>query len=211
MADSNGNQKRVTITLRSVYCGATEDAIGPDEFYIAGGAGTGPRSGSKSKAVLTRPIEINTRQQKILSGDEYVIFDDNVYIDDFVEIGLEIRDQDFSDDFDAKYRTLLYALNGAVGTAVGSLAGPTEGAVAGAILAATPPALTMVLSTIANDDVLGTVQKRVNIADCPDGRSGPFKWKFSNEEPNITEGAGTPAGVDWDYEVSYVIDVGPAR
>ncbi|MFD8382084.1 hypothetical protein ACFV2X_26755 [Streptomyces sp. NPDC059679] len=211
MADSSDNQKHVKIALTSVYCRDTEDITGADEFYVAGGAGTGPRSGSKSKAILTKPAEINSRQKKILSGDEYVIFDDNVYVDDFVEIGLEFCDKDFNeDDFDAKYVALVSALTGAIGTAVGSLATPAVGAVAGAILAATPPALIKVLATIDKDDILGTVQKRVNVADYPDGRSGPFTWKFSDKKPNITEKAEGLAWSDWDYEVDYVIDVGPA-
>ncbi|MER7792749.1 hypothetical protein [Streptomyces sp. NPDC097640] len=212
MADSNDDQKRVTIALKSVHCGDTEDITGADELYVAGGAGTSSRSGAKHKAILTKAIEINSGQQKILSGPDYVIFDDNVYVDDFVELGLEFRDQDFSEnDFNAKYVALVSALTGAIGTAVGSLATPAVGAVAGAILAATPPALISVLASIDRDDVLGTVQKRVNVAAYPDGRSGPFKWKFSDRKPNIVEEPGLLAWSDWDYEVSYVIDVNPAQ
>lgn len=210
MAGSNDNQKRVTITLTSVYCRDTEDITGADEFYVAGGAGTGPLSGSKSKAILTKPIDINSPEKRILSDKEYVIFDDDVHVNDFIEIGLEFRDKDFDeDDFDAKYVALVSALTAAIGTAVGSLATPAVGAVAGAILAATPPALVKVLATIDKDDVLGTVQKRVNIGECKDGISA-FTWKFSDKNPNITEEAAGSAWSDWDYEVGYVIVVGPA-
>lgn len=209
MAD---NQKHVTIALKSVYCREAQDITGADLFYVAGGAGTGPRSGSKSKAILTNPVEINNNQKKILSGDEYVIFDDNVYVDDFVELGLEFLDQDLSEgDFDAKYVALISALTAAIGTAVGSLATPAAGAVGGAILAVAPPTLVKVLAAIDQDDILGTVQKRVNIADYPDGRSGPFIWKVSDKKPNTTEEAEGLAWSGWDYEVGYVIDVGPAR
>ncbi|MEU5023848.1 hypothetical protein [Streptomyces milbemycinicus] len=210
MADSSDNQKRVMIALTFVHCRDTEDITGADEFYVAGGAGTGLLSDSKSKAILTEPFDINSPEKRILSGKEYVIFDDNVHVDDFVEIGLEFRDADFSEkDFDAKYVALVSALTAAIGTAVGSLATPAVGAVAGAILAATPPALVKVLATIDKDDTLGTVQKRVNVADYRDGRHA-FTWKFSNKNPNITEEAENSAWSDWDYEVGYVIDVGPA-
>ncbi|MFF4615174.1 hypothetical protein [Nonomuraea jabiensis] len=216
MAESNDDQKRVTIALKTVYCHKAQGVMDVDAFYVAGGAATGPRSGSKSMTILTSLVEIDSRQKKIFAGDGCIIFDGNVHVDDFVELGLQFRSMNVDvdeSDFDDKYSALVSALTADVGAGVGSLAASAsaKGAVAGAILSATSPALARVQAraSMYEDDVLGTVQKRVNVFDYPDGHSGPFTWKFADKYPNIIEGP--DAWSEWDYEVGYTVEVGPAR
>ncbi|MFD8197568.1 glycine zipper domain-containing protein [Streptomyces wuyuanensis] len=206
MTNSKDDQKHVRIALKSVTCRDTEDLTGADEFYVAGGAGTGSLSGHKSKAILTKPIDINTNETKLFPVEQAVVFDDNVAVDDFVEVGLEFMDKDFEvEDFDPKYQALVLALTTAVGAAVGSLVAPGVGTVAGAILGATPGALVKVMATMDKDDLLGTVQKRFDLKDYPEGRHGPYEWSFADGKK---EGS---VWSTWDYSVAYVIDVGPAK
>lgn len=210
MPDLKKDQKRVTISLKSVHCEDSEDALGGDEFYVFGGAGTGPSSGHKSKAILTKPIDIKSKTTRTLFGDEFVVFDDNVNVDDFVELGLEFRDQDFSEeDFDAKYLALVTALGTAVGAAVSAVATPVAGTIAGAILVAASAALVKLADTIDQDDILGVLRKTVNVADYPDGRTS-IDFRFTDKKP-MEERKGTFGYSDWDYTVTYAVDVGPAR
>ncbi|NUW43918.1 hypothetical protein [Nonomuraea rhodomycinica] len=216
MAESSDNQRHVTVALKTVYCHNAQGVMDVDLFYVAGGAATGPLSGSKSMTVLTGLVEINSRQAKLLAGDDCVIFDGNVHVDDFVEFGLQFRSSNADvdeGDFDDKYPASVSALTADVGAGAGSANASVKGAVAGAILAATPLALARVQAraSIYEDDVLGTVQKRVNVVDYPDGRSGPFKWKFADKYPITLADTGELGWSEWDYEIEYTIDVGPAR
>lgn len=212
MAESNDNQKRVTIKLESVYCGDAQDRAGFYMFYVAGGAATGPLSGSTSKAILTRPREIHRNDEESLRTNDCLIFDSNVHVDDFVELGLVFRATDLDawhGEFDDTYQASVSALTADVCSAAGSPAAPVNGSVAGAILAATPPALVRARASSDNDLVLGVVQKRVNLADYTDEFSGPFTWTFADTYPFKDEWGITWSG--WDYEVRYTLDVGPVR
>lgn len=207
------DQKRVRILLKYVQRVAVQDVLSvEDNLYVTGGAGTGPLSGSKSNAVLSRAIEVRPGQLRLIHGGECTIFDDNVHVDDLVELSLEFRAQVSSeDDFDAKFSELRDGLARAIGTAVGSLATPARGAVGGAILAATSPALVRVLESMDGDEVLGIVHQRLKLGDYPDGFHGPFEWKFAYKSPSAEGEAGAVALGSWDYEIGYVMDVGPAR
>ena len=214
MAELRDFMKHITVKLRTVQRRDAADAFGVGEFYVAGGAGTGPLSWSKSTAVLTHPIYVDTGQTKTFAAAEAVVFDGNVRADDFVELGLEFRDRDLEDlDFDAKYAALRSSLSSAVGTVVGNLVVPGVGTIAGAILVSTGPALARVLTNIDKDGVLGTVQKRINVSAAREGRNGPYTWRFSRFWPNVVEevAADTRRWVDWEYTVTYVVDVTLAR
>ncbi|MET7337091.1 hypothetical protein [Nonomuraea sp. NPDC005650] len=212
MAESNDNQKRVIIKLLSVNCNQAQYKYGSDMFYVVGGAATGPRSGSKSMTVLTTPDAVSSDGGNTFAHDESAIFDNNVYVDDFIELGLQFRraSSDYSDRYYVENRpAVLSAFTADFGTAVGPLVASVEDAVAGAILASTPRALAKAPAAFTEGGVLGVVQKRVNVADYPEDNSGPFTWKFADKYPNIIEGPGVWS--EWDYEVGYTIEVGPAR
>ncbi|MEU4202356.1 hypothetical protein [Streptomyces sp. NPDC045470] len=210
-----GDTKHVVMRLKDVHCINTEDITGADDFYVAGGGGTGPESGRRHTAVLTKPIKINDNDRKQFPDAESVIFEGDVKTSDFVEVALQFFDEDFNaeKDFDAKYQALTASLVAGIGTAVGAVATPAAGAVAAAILTATVPALAKVLDTIDKDDVLGTVEKRVAVKDLQTGRNGPWTWKLTNKNPVIHEGvpssaqSNVPGFSDWEYAVRYEIDV----
>ncbi|MFE7114823.1 hypothetical protein ACFU99_05290 [Streptomyces sp. NPDC057654] len=214
--------KRIVVRLKDVHCKNTEDMSGTDEFYIAGGGGTGPDSGRTHTAILTKPIEISKGQTSIFPPEESVVFDGRVHANDFIEISLQFFDEDFKvkKDFDDKYKALVAALATAVGAAVTSVGTPVAGAVAAAIFTATVPALLKVLESIDKDDTLGIVEKRIELKDLKPGSNGPFSWHFTEKENVIREGLPKPherfprseeiGYSDWGYTVRYEIDVSSA-
>ncbi|MEO3874312.1 hypothetical protein ABGB18_36425 [Nonomuraea sp. B12E4] len=210
MAESNDNQKRVTIALGFVNCNQSQDKRGSDMLCVAGGAVTGPRSGSKSMAVLTTPVPLSSDDGNEFDSAESVIFDNNIYIDDFIELGLQFRraSDDYSNNYFAANRSaVLSALTADIGTALDSLSTSVEYAVSGAVLSATSLALAKA-PAFNEHGVLGVVQKRLNVADYPDDNSGPCIWKFADRCPANSDGL---RWSEYDYEIEYTIEVGPAR
>ncbi|MET9247504.1 hypothetical protein [Nonomuraea sp. NPDC003709] len=212
MAESNDRQKRVTITLEYVATEDTDYDYG-SAFYVAGGAATGPRSGSKRKALLTYPVTLDdvgrdTAGSGRFEGGDCIIFDDNVYVDDFVEFGLQFRTYttDFGDE--DKLRSLASTLTAHIETAVESLPSVANGAVAGAILAATSPALAIRPTLGEGDTIFGTVQKRVNVADWPDG-DNEYMWTLADQSWKHDKERGEFASRQWTYHITYKVDVQP--
>ncbi|MFD8197556.1 hypothetical protein [Streptomyces wuyuanensis] len=213
----------MTITLRSVQCRNTEDVTGADEFYVRGGVSV---PGLPPRAVLTKPFEINDNQKLFFSGalqdpDQAVLFEGNLSDAASIEIGLNFYDADFNlEDWDSRYQSLLAAVGGGIGAALGMVVAGPVGAAAGAMVGATGPALAKAFSTIDKDDLLGTVEQTVKVSDLTEGRHEDT-WTFSNNRPSIKiPPVDEPPLVkpkkgswwsDWDYTVSYVIDVGPGR
>ncbi|MFI6741192.1 hypothetical protein ACIBI9_50440 [Nonomuraea sp. NPDC050451] len=211
MAESNGYQKWVVIRLTSMYCGDTLDMTGTDNVYFAGAVAMEPGSGYFDPRVIG-PVEIHSRQKKMISEDKGVIFRGELSVDDVLEFGLVVRstdpnESDFQDNKDT-YLALMGALADDIYHAIDPLPRRhvAKGAVAGAILAATPAALVRARASLDKDEVLGILYKRVSVADYPDGRY-EFTWKFGDNNPNLAEGG----VVEWAYEISYTIDMGPAR
>ncbi|MFE4590585.1 hypothetical protein [Streptomyces laurentii] len=216
--------KHVTVLLVDVQCGNTEDVTGDDEIFVVGGGGTGPLSGKESTAILTNVIAINDGMVKQFPKGESIVFDGDVRTDDIVEVALQVYDEDFSTakDVDEKYQALLTAVSAAVGAAVSSVATPAVGGIASGIFGAASAALLKVVDTIDKDDLIGTVQKRIEVKDLKDGRDGPHPWHFTNKKPNVSEGippskkfgkaeSADLGFSDWDYTLHYVIDVSPAQ
>lgn len=214
MSEPEDSIKHLTVKLLTVQCRQAADIVGGDGFYVAGGAGTGRLSGPTSTAILGRPIDVNEGRTRMFPAAEAVVFDGDVRVGDFVELGLEFRDRRFGEtDFDAGYPVLLSSLTSAVGSAVGRLAVPeVAGAVAQAILDATAPALVSVLDSIEKHDVFGVVRERISASMVRHGRNGPYAWYFADLRPGAVgrHPARTATRSDSDYKVTYVVDVTPA-
>lgn len=192
--------KHVTILLDSLECWDTEDVWYKDEFFGAGGAGTGPLSGKKWKSILTAPpISIRGGQTKKFNKDTNRLFDAAVDVDDFIAIGIAFYDEDFTTvDYPGWLGKIVTMVAKSVQGAVGkqfqrtgeSKGGAVAGLIAAAIITAVEAAVVQAYAYVDKPDLLCEVKKTIDMQDLvklTEGKSYHYSWEFWDHKRSITE------------------------
>ncbi|MEN8655852.1 hypothetical protein ABCR94_36085 [Streptomyces sp. 21So2-11] len=178
-----GTKARIRIALVKMHCKDTDDNLGGDNVYMAGGI----ICDGRRTAILTYPTGISDGQVIHLHQNEALVFQDEVLTTATIHVGIAAYREDFSKDWGKKYGPMLKAMT----RAVDSVTPPPDGA-GRQVIDAGEQARTGIDGVFASDMVLGTLDFHIPVAEL---HGGEKLWCFK----------GSSGLRNWDYEVTYRI------
>ncbi|MGW1076780.1 hypothetical protein [Streptomyces sp. NPDC002537] len=212
---------KLKVILDRISCRDTEDIVGSDEIYIQGAVA----ADSVIQPILTKPVDIREGQILAFADDQRVIFNGELPKSGNLIINLRAIDSDFGKDWEGKgYRKAVreiadslaenahYVVAPALAVATAGLnpflipvvsyvGGLAADKAAKVVVGIVDKGVAAVIEASDPDDVLGTLEKEIAVADLGhEARVMPGVWSFKE----------TGIGVStWDYDIHYSIHIEP--